>query len=194
MDSIRHARHRSEMTDEHPRISGQGACMRDFRSRRCPRASSPPRRRRQRRPRRPSGRTVVVVKAQVHAGGRGKGGGVKVVKSAGRGKAGRQRDPRHDAAHAPDAARGQAGPQGLRRGRKRRSRTASSTSRSSSIATEREASRSSRRPRAGWRSRSSPTRRRPTRSSPRLQVEPNVGLKDFQIRKLGFGLGFDASR
>ena len=28
---------------------------------------------------------TVVVKAQIHAGGRGKGGGVKVVKSAGRG-------------------------------------------------------------------------------------------------------------
>ena len=34
---------------------------------------------------------VVVVKAQIHAGGRGKGGGVKVAKSPGRGQA---RSPR----------------------------------------------------------------------------------------------------
>ena len=35
-------------------------------------------------------RRLVVVKAQIHAGGRGKGGGVKVVKNAGRGRARRE--------------------------------------------------------------------------------------------------------
>ena len=73
---------------EDPRVSGQG----DPRgSTACPsraaKSSSPPLTRR--RPRfalRLAARSVV--KAQIHAGGRGKGGGVKVVKGAGRGREG----------------------------------------------------------------------------------------------------------
>ena len=103
--------------------------LRVVRRRRCPRASSP------RRPPRPSrrraslGAPVVVVKAQMHAGGRGKGGGVKVAKSPAEAKQVGERDPRHDAVTHADRARGQARAQGLRRGGLRRSR-ASSTSRS----------------------------------------------------------------
>ena len=51
------------------------------------------------------GGPVWVVKAQIHAGGRGKGGGVKVAQLARRGRAARRRDPRHAARHAPDRAR-----------------------------------------------------------------------------------------
>ena len=39
----------------------------------------------------PRATTVVVVKAQIHAGGRGKGGGVKVAQDAGRGRDARRR-------------------------------------------------------------------------------------------------------
>ena len=60
---------------------------------------------------------VVVVKSQVHAGGRGKAGGIKLAKSPAEAKRRGERDPRHDAAHAADRARGQAGAQGLGRGR-----------------------------------------------------------------------------
>ncbi len=45
---------------------------------------------------------MAVVKAQIHAGGRGKGGGVKVAKSADEAEADRQGHPRHAARHAPD--------------------------------------------------------------------------------------------
>ncbi len=45
---------------------------------------------------RSSARSVVVVKAQVHAGGRGKGGGVKVVKAAAEAREIAAEDPRHD--------------------------------------------------------------------------------------------------
>ena len=48
-----------------------------------------------------------VVKAQIHAGGRGKGGGVKVAKSLDEVRAARERDPRHAARHAPDRPGGQ---------------------------------------------------------------------------------------
>ena len=39
---------------------------------------------------------TVVVKAQIHAGGRGKGGGVKVVKNPDEAHDSREGDPRHD--------------------------------------------------------------------------------------------------
>ena len=47
----------------------------------------------------------VVVKAQIHAGGRGKGGGVKVAKNADGSRRDRRKDSGHDAGHAPDRAR-----------------------------------------------------------------------------------------
>ena len=55
----------------------------------------------------PLGGPVWVVKAQIHAGGRGKGGGVKVAKSLDEVRAARDRDPRHAARHAPDRPGGQ---------------------------------------------------------------------------------------
>ena len=70
-----------------------------------------------------TGNAVVVVKAQIHAGGRGKGGGVKVAKSLDDANARVQGHPRHAAGHAPDRA---AGPEGAapahRRGLGHRSR------------------------------------------------------------------------
>ena len=44
-----------------------------------------------------AGTDVVVVKAQIHAGGRGKGGGVKVAKTARRRRSRREEDLRHAA-------------------------------------------------------------------------------------------------
>ena len=49
-----------------------------------------------------SGGKVWVVKAQIHAGGRGKGGGVKVAKSLDEVHRIRLEDPRHDPGHPPD--------------------------------------------------------------------------------------------
>ena len=51
----------------------------------------------------------VVVKAQIHAGGRGKGGGVKVAKNLRRGRAAREGYSRHAADHASDGAAGAEG-------------------------------------------------------------------------------------
>ena len=51
------------------------------------------------------GGSVWVVKAQIHAGGRGKGGGVKVARSHGRSARSRRPDSRHAARHAPDRDR-----------------------------------------------------------------------------------------
>ena len=48
----------------------------------------------------------VVVKAQIHAGGRGKGGGVKVAKGAAAARDAAREDPRHAAGHPPDRAEG----------------------------------------------------------------------------------------
>ena len=47
---------------------------------------------------------VWVVKAQIHAGGRGKVGGVKVCRSPGRGTGGRRVPARRTAGDAPDRA------------------------------------------------------------------------------------------
>ena len=49
-----------------------------------------------------SGATGVVVKAQIHAGGRGKGGGVKIAKSAKRSRGYRGKDVGHEVGHASD--------------------------------------------------------------------------------------------
>jgi succinyl-CoA synthetase beta subunit len=55
------------------------------------------------------GGKVWVVKAQIHAGGRGKGGGVKVAKSLEEVHPVRRADPRHDAGDPPDRAAGAPG-------------------------------------------------------------------------------------
>ncbi len=60
---------------------------------------------------------LVVVKAQIHAGGRGKGGGVKVAKIPAGGRDARPRHDRHDARHASDRAER---PRGVARAGRRR--------------------------------------------------------------------------
>ena len=54
-----------------------------------------------------TGSEFVVVKAQIHAGGRGKGGGVKVVKGAAAAPRDGAEDPGHDPGHPPDRPGGQ---------------------------------------------------------------------------------------
>ena len=51
-----------------------------------------------------AGATGVVVKAQIHAGGRGKGGGVKIAKSVEEAAELAEQDSRHDAGDASDRA------------------------------------------------------------------------------------------
>ena len=51
------------------------------------------------------GANGVVVKAQIHAGGRGKGGGVKVARTSRRGRDACEEHSRHAARYAPDRAR-----------------------------------------------------------------------------------------
>ena len=63
------------------------------------------------------GGPVWVVKAQIHAGGRGKAGGVKVVKSIDDVKQRGAAPARRDAGHPPDRPEGQAGQPALHRGR-----------------------------------------------------------------------------
>ena len=63
------------------------------------------------------GGPVWVVKAQIHAGGRGKAGGVKVREVDRRRREGGQAHARLDAGHAPDRPEGQAGQPHLRRAR-----------------------------------------------------------------------------
>ena len=70
-------------------VWGRGAARRDGRE---------PREQRKPPPRSlfDAGATGVVVKAQIHAGGRGKGGGVKIAKSVAGGRRAREQDPGHD--------------------------------------------------------------------------------------------------
>jgi succinyl-CoA synthetase beta subunit len=64
------------------------------------------------------GGPVWVVKAQIHAGGRGKGGGVKVAKSIDEVRDYASEDPRHAARHAPDRPRARRSAASHRRGRR----------------------------------------------------------------------------
>ena len=65
------------------------------------------------------GGSVWVVKAQIHAGGRGKGGGVKLGTLGSRSRQARRRDPRHAARHASDRPAGTEGAPPPDRGRRR---------------------------------------------------------------------------
>ena len=120
-----------------------------------------------------TGSPVVVVKAQIHAGGRGKGGGVKVAKGgAAEARELAREDPRHAARHAPDGPRRAEGAAPLHRAGPRH-RARALPRRASSTATA-GASPSWRRPRAAWRSRRSP------HETPEkiltVHVDPAVGL------------------
>ena len=89
---------------ENPRVSSQSH-PRASRRARAARRSRHPRRRKPARSPRASAARVVVVKAQIHAGGRGKGGGVKLAKSPDEADKLARRDDRHDPRHAPDRPR-----------------------------------------------------------------------------------------
>ena len=130
---------------------------------------------------------VVVVKAQIHAGGRGKGGGVKVVKSADEAEAAATKMHRHEAGHPPDrpgraegAARaGRAGAQDQAGAVSRhRDRPVDASARSSWSARK-----------AASRSKRSPRKRR--RRSSRTSSTRPPGLSAFQTRKLAFALGLE---
>ncbi len=131
----------------------------------------------------------VVVKAQIHAGGRGKGGGVKLAKDAAGGRRARQEDAGHDAGHAPDRARKAASCSACS-SRRRCPSSASCISASCSTA----------------------RRRKPVfmasaaggmdieevaAKTPELilkePIEPGLGLTPFQARKLAFGIGMPAA-
>ena len=103
--------------DEDPRIPGQGnpPQVRRADAARHRRASASTR---PSRPRSKLGGKVWVVKAQIHAGGRGKGGGVKVAKSIDEVRSTRERDPRHAAEDAPDRPRRPEGAPPADRGRR----------------------------------------------------------------------------
>jgi succinyl-CoA synthetase beta subunit len=68
------------------------------------------------------GEPLAVVKAQIHAGGRGKAGGVKLVRSADEARKVAAGSARQDARHAPDRPRGPRRASDLRRGRQRHRR------------------------------------------------------------------------
>ncbi len=151
------------------------------------RTAWPPTPTRPRRPRARSAAALWVVKAQVHAGGRGKAGGVKLARELRGRRSGRGRDARPAARHQADRPRGTADRPGLRRGGLGdRARAVPEPDCSTANAA---ASPSSPRPPAAWTSRRSRTRR-PSRSSP-SNVHPAAGLQAYQCRELAFGLGLD---
>ena len=65
------------------------------------------------------GGPIWVVKAQIHAGGRGKGGGVKLARSVEEVRQLGRPDARHEPGHPSDRAGRQAGAPRVRRGRLR---------------------------------------------------------------------------
>ena len=119
------------------------------------------------------GSPVVVVKAQIHAGGRGKGGGVKVAKGgAAEARELAAEDAGHAARHPPDRPRRAEGAAPLRRARARhRARALPRRGRSTATGG---ASRSWPRPKAASRS-----RRWPQETPEKIvtvHVDPAVGL------------------
>jgi len=129
---------------------------------------------------------VVVVKAQVHAGGRGKAGGVKLVKSAAEAKQAAS-DILGMTLHTP-----QTPPEG-KLVRKVYVEAGSSIARELYLAilfdrsSENFAIVAST---EGGMEIEVVAEKTPEKILT-IQIEPNVGLKDYQIRKLGFGLGLD---
>ena len=131
----------------------------------------------------------VVVKAQIHAGGRGKGGGVKVAKDAAEAARARRQDPRHDAGHAPDRA-----------GRPHR---AAAADRRDAAHRARTVPRHRARPRAGQagvhgvgrgRHGDRRGRRQDAGADPEGDDRAGPGLSAFQARKLAFGIGIPAGQ
>jgi succinyl-CoA synthetase beta subunit len=135
------------------------------------------------------GAPVVVVKAQVHAGGRGKGGGIKLARSAGEAKQAASEILGMTLVTHQTGAQGklvrkvyvEAGSEiarelylgvALDRARERLAVIASSEG---GVEIEVVAERSPEKILTEW-------------------IDPNVGLQGYQVRKLGFGLGLDAEQ
>jgi succinyl-CoA synthetase beta subunit len=135
------------------------------------------------------GAPLVVVKAQVHAGGRGKGGGIKLARSPGEAKQAASEILGMTLVTHQTGAAGklvhkvyvEAGSEiarelylgiALDRARERLALIASSQG---GVEIEVVAERSPEKILTEW-------------------VDPNVGLRDYQVRKLGFGLGLDAEQ
>ena len=145
------------------------------------------------RDRQASSAGACVVKAQIHAGGRGKGGGVKLAKDPDEAHDARQEDPRHDARHAPDRPGGPHRPEGPRRGGARH--------RPRALPRHHARPRASASPSSWPRSQGGMeieevAAKDPRRSS-RSRSTRRSGMLPFQARKLAFALGLtgdDAAR
>ena len=180
--------------NEHPRISGQGTA-REVR-RPGPRRPCRDERRRSGRGRRASfpGR-LWVVKAQIHAGGRGKGkfkelgpdakGGVRLARSIDEVRANAAEMLGKTLVTIQTGPAGQAGQPPLHH-RRRRHRQGI-LSRSAGRPRQPAGSRSSPRPKAAWTSRRSPTTR-PRRSST-ITIDPATGLMPHHGRAVAAALG-----
>ena len=148
-----------------------------------------PRRRQRRMKRRAAaqalGGRVWVVKAQVHAGGRGKAGGVKVARDLDSGARRREGHARHAARHEADRRRGPAGRAACTSNPARTS-SARSTSRSRSTASA-GASRVIASA-AGGMDIEEVAAHTPEKILT-VNVDPAAGLQPYQCRKLAFGLG-----
>ena len=122
-----------------------------------------------------------VVKAQVLIGGRGKAGGIKVVKDRDEARAARRGDPRdgHPRPH---------GPRGVGRGRQRHRRGVLRVDRLRPLGEGAAGACSPRR--AAWTSRRSP--RRDPNAIARLHVDPLLGFQGFHGRRLAFEAGVAA--
>ena len=169
------------------------ACCRNSASP-CRKAASLTRRKKPRRSRKGSAVPVYVVKAQIHAGGRGAGhfadnpsgkGGVRVVKSTRGCRQGRRRDARPCAGDQADRPQGPRGQAHLCRGRLRHQARALSrhADRPQDLAHHHDGLDRRRHGDRGGRGAS--TRRRSS-ASPSI---PATGMQGFHARELAFGLG-----
>ena len=156
----------------------------------CPRAASPPARRRRSAAAQALGGSVWVVKAQVHAGGRGKAGGVKVVRDLDSGACRRQGHARHAARHEADRRRRAAG------------RAACTSSPARDIEREIYLSLTLNRERgriaviasaAGGMDIEEVAEHTPEKILT-VNVDPAAGLQPYQCRKLAFGLGLQGKQ
>ena len=126
-----------------------------------------------------------VIKAQVHAGGRGKAGGIKLARNRSEAEKHIARNPGHDPGQPPDRSPRQAGQQTA--GRAGTEHHAVNCIWPSSSTAKRKCRSSSPPPRAGWRS------RKWLSENPaghfQEHVHPVTGLSDCHIRNLAFKLG-----
>ena len=126
-----------------------------------------------------------VVKAQIHAGGRGKGGGVKLAKDPDEAYELAEDDPRHDARDAADRRRPAAS---SRRSSSRRRSTSTASSTSASRSTARAALPVVMASKSGGMEIEEVAAKDP-KAIVREAVDPGLGMFPFQARKLAFALG-----